>query len=92
MDYDQKLEEILDNVKTDRAAINSVLVDAMVYLKKNEENHTRAGMVVAKYFEALQRSNEQLIKVLTLQEKKLRHESDDLSSEELYDMLESEKN
>jgi hypothetical protein len=48
-------------------------------------------MVVAKYFEALQRSNEQLIKVLTLQEKKLRHESDDLSSEELYDMLENEK-
>ena len=64
------IKEAIDNIREDRATTKSVLIDAMVYLKKNEENHKTTGPVVAKYLETLQRSNEQLVKVVSLLNKK----------------------
>ena len=63
----------------------------MIYLKQNAENHKSTGQVVAKYFEALQRSNDQLIKILALQEKRERTETDDLSADDLYDLIGKEE-
>jgi hypothetical protein len=39
-------------------------------LSKDEARHTEVGTVAAKYVETLQRSNEQLVKLVTLLEKK----------------------
>jgi len=63
------IQEAFENIKSDRAATNSILVDAMIYLKKNEEHHKNVGIVVAKYLETLQRSNEQLVKIAAIAEK-----------------------
>ena len=91
LDYKKGLENAIQNIESDRAAISVVLTDVMIYLKKNEENHKGAGHIAAKYFEALQRSNDQLIKLLTLQEKRERQEDDSLSPDDLYDLIDKEE-
>ena len=91
MDYKKGLENAVQNIESDRAAISAVLTDVMIYLKKNEENHKGAGHIAAKYFEALQRSNDQLIKLLTLQERRERQEDDNLSPDELYDLIDKQE-
>jgi len=91
LDYKKGLENAVQNIESDRAAISAVLTDVMIYLKKNEENHKGAGHIAAKYFEALQRSNDQLIKLLTLQERRERQEDDNLSPDELYDLIDKQE-
>jgi ribosome recycling factor len=91
LDYKKGLENAVQNIESDRAAISAVLTDVMIYLKKNEENHKGAGHIAAKYFEALQRSNDQLIKLLTLQERRERQEDDSLSPDELYDLIDKQE-
>jgi len=91
MSFEDKMNEAINNIESDRAAINAVLTDAMIYLKQNAENHKSTGQVVAKYFEALQRSNDQLIKILALKEKRERTETDDLSADDLYDLIGKEE-
>ena len=90
MSFEKKLNDALHNVESDRAAIAAVLTDAMIYLKKNDENHKTTGQVVAKYFEALQRSNDQLIKILALQERKERYEEDD-GPNDFYDLIDQDE-
>jgi len=87
------IEECIENIREDRATTKSVLMDAMIYLKKNEENHKTAGFVVAKYLETLQRSNEQLVKIASLINKE-RPRDDSLSNrdrEELFDLIKDGK-
>ena len=58
-------------------------------MKKDEERKEKVGTVAAKYVETLQRSNEQLVKVSALIQKK-KAGSDELSSqdkEELFDLI-----
>ena len=91
MSFEDKMNEAINNIESDRAAINAVLTDAMIYLKQNAENHKSTGQVDAKYFEALQRSNDQLIKILALKEKRERTDTDDLSADDLYDLIGKEE-
>ncbi len=58
-------------------------------MKKDDERKEKVGTVAAKYVETLQRSNEQLVKVSALIQKKTAG-SDELSSqdkEELFDLI-----
>jgi len=83
------IEEVVDNIREDRATTKSVLMDAMVYLKKSDENHKTTGLVVAKYLETLQRSNEQLVKIASLMHKDQSKEASlsDRDKEDLFDMI-----
>ena len=84
------LDEAVQNIRADRAACNAILTDAMIYLKKNEEHHKNVGIVVAKYLETLQRSNEQLVKVVSLlnkQEKERNVELDDFDRENIFEEI-----
>ena len=69
-DLDSHLEEAIKNIRDDRAVTSGLLADIMVFLKKNEQNHKEVGATAAKYVETLQRSNEQLVKVASLIQKK----------------------
>jgi len=60
------IEEVVDNVRKDRELTKRLLDDAMVYLSKDEQRHREVGIIVAKYVETLQRSNDQLVKISTL--------------------------
>ena len=88
-DLDAYLDEAIKNIREDRAITATLLTDLVVYLKASEERHREVGPVAAKYVETLQRSNEQLVKVASLIQKK-RASSVDLTDEdknEIFDIL-----
>ena len=68
-DLDQYLQEAIDNVRKDRAITSKLLIEVMNFLQKDEERHSHAGNIAAKYVETLQRSNEQLVKIASLIQK-----------------------
>jgi hypothetical protein len=63
-------DEAIRNIRDDRAVTSKLLMDIVKYIGNDNEKHRDVGVVVAKYLETLQRSNEQLVKLVTLIEKK----------------------
>ena len=66
---EQFVEEAIDNIRNDRAIASTLLVELMKILKQDETKHQHSGPVAAKYLETLQRSNEQLVKIIGLRQK-----------------------
>ena len=64
------IEEALSNIRNDRKITRELLDDAIVWLSKDEARHKEIGIVMSKYVETLQRSNEQLVKVVGMVSKK----------------------
>ena len=60
---DKYIEEVLENIRNDRKITRELLDDAIKWLSKDEARHREIGLVMSKYVETLQRSNEQLVKV-----------------------------
>ena len=61
--------EAIKNIRDDRAVTSKLLIEVMSYIQGNDERHGQVGIVAAKYVETLQRSNEQLVKLVSLLEK-----------------------
>ncbi len=88
-DLNSYIDEAIKNIRSDRAITTTLLMELMDYMKKDDERKEKVGTVAAKYVETLQRSNEQLVKVSALIQKKTAG-SDELSSqdkEELFDLI-----
>ena len=64
MEKDELIEEALANVRDDRKETQDLLKELKNELSSGEATHARAGVVAAKYVETLQRSNEQLVKII----------------------------
>lgn len=92
---DKKLETFIEqatkNVTDDRAATKSLLMTLMKYMSVSEDRHKEVGLVAAKYLETLQRSNEQLVKLAALVQKKSGTEQgiSELDKQELFDLINS---
>jgi hypothetical protein len=89
-DLEAYLNESVKNIRDDRAITSALLADIMVFLKKNEQNHKDVGAVAAKYVETLQRSNEQLVKIAGLLQKRESTSRDGLSEsdrQDIFDMI-----
>ena len=91
---DNYLEEAIGNIRKDREITKELLNDLIVYLSADEARHMEVGQVAAKYVETLQRSNEQLVKVVTLLQKKQVGTASlsDIDKTEIFDILNGEKN
>ena len=63
------IQKALDNIESDREVTRDLLNDAISYLSKDESRHREIGIILSKYVETLQRSNEQLVKVVSLMSK-----------------------
>ena len=63
------IEDALDNIQNDRALAMTLLSDLMKYIKQSNDRHQSSGPVAAKYLETLQRSNEQLVKIINILQK-----------------------
>jgi len=93
----QNLEEFigeaLENIRSDRAITSHLLTELVQEMNKQGSISTiqQCGMIASKYVETLQRSNEQIVKLAgLLQKKESKHEG--LSShekDEIYDILSS---
>jgi hypothetical protein len=92
---DKKLETFIEqatkNVTDDRAATKSLLMTLMKYMSVSEDRHKEVGLVAAKYLETLQRSNEQLVKLAALIQKRSGPEQgiSELDKQELFDLINS---
>jgi len=89
---DGYLEEAIKNIREDRAITATLLTDLVVYLRAAEERHREVGPVAAKYVETLQRSNEQLVKVAALIQKKanVKVNLTEEDKDEIFDILNKE--
>jgi len=67
---DKYINEAISNIRNDREITRELLDDAIKWLSKDESRHREIGLTLSKYVETLQRSNEQLVKVVSLLNKK----------------------
>jgi hypothetical protein len=68
-DYDDLLDEALSNIRDDRKKATEFLNEIATQIAKDPENNRALSPVAAKHIETMQRSNEQLVKLLTLKQK-----------------------
>ena len=79
---DKYINKAISNIEKDREVTQELLSDVMSYIGTDRSKHAEVGHVTAKYIESLQRSNEQLVKLVTLMAKKEDSIYGDLSEEE----------
>ncbi len=86
------IEEATRNVTDDRAATKTLLMAIMKYMQTGDDRHREVGLIAAKYLETLQRSNEQLVKIAAIVQKKQNKEEgiSDKDKQELFDLINSE--
>tara|TARA_R110000824_G_scaffold125340_4_gene284395 strand:- start:1595 stop:1891 length:297 start_codon:yes stop_codon:yes gene_type:complete len=86
---DDFIEEAIDNVRSDRALASTLLIELVKILKSDETKHQYSGPVAAKYLETLQRSNEQLVKLASLINKKegVTSSLSALEKSDIYDLI-----
>ncbi len=92
-EVDKYIEDATKNISEDRAATKVLLTNLMKYMQLSEDRHREVGLVAAKYLETLQRSNEQLVKIASLIQKKS-GASTSISAtekEELFDLINSKE-
>ena len=89
-DKNRLLEEAIANNRADREVTSDLLYELREDIVHNKTNHTAAGQTAAKYVETLQRSNEQLVKIVTMMDKKEPKE-DKIDKNSLYDLIKEEK-
>ena len=82
---DSFINEAIENIRNDRKITRELLDDAVKWLAKDEARHKEVGIIMSKYVETLQRSNEQLVKVVNLLNKK--EVSDGLSEKDMTQIL-----
>ena len=68
-------------------------MNLMKYMQSSDDRHREVGLVAAKYLETLQRSNEQLVKLAALLQKKTSANQNitEEDKQELFDMINQEQ-
>ena len=87
--FNSQLENAISNITKDRETTEDLLKDLMKYMSISPDRHAEVGTIAAKYVETLQRSNEQLVKIVSLLQKK-ESTSQGLSEdekEEIFDLI-----
>jgi len=91
------IQETVQNIRNDRSVTNNLLTDLLIEMKKTSDldTHKQLGFIASKYVETLQRSNEQLVKIAALLQKRVsKEEYASLSNEdkdELFDLIQGNK-
>ena len=90
-DLDSYLGEAIDNIREDRGKAKEFLEQLEEAVSEAEDTYSlkHLGLVAAKYLETLQRSNEQLVKVAALLQKKQGKSEGftEKDKDELFDMI-----
>ena len=76
MERDKLLSEAVDNLREDRKKTVQLLKALEKEIVGGDTTHSRSGVVAAKYVETLQRSNEQLIKIIAIIKKEQTKQED----------------
>tara|TARA_R100000664_G_scaffold31791_1_gene45809 strand:- start:1325 stop:1645 length:321 start_codon:yes stop_codon:yes gene_type:complete len=89
LNLDEYLEETTKNIREDRAMAKTLLMDVMADMKASSAERREMGPIAAKFVENLQRSNEQLVKLAVLLQRKQGAQASlsDTDKESLFDLL-----
>ena len=86
---DNLIVEALDNIRSDRKIAKEFLNEIATQIANDADNNRSLSPVAAKHIETMQRSNEQLVKIIGIKQKTI-SSSDELSSidkDNLYDII-----
>ena len=88
---EQFIEQVDENITEDRAATKTLLMGIMKYMSTGDDRHREVGLIAAKYLETLQRSNEQLVKLAALLQRKENKVEGitETDKQELFDLINS---
>ena len=92
----KKVEELtkaaIDNIESDRQNTEKLLKDLTQQLSSGQYTHIEAGAIAAKFLETLQRSNEQLVKLVGIMSRQKSSNAavklNDAEKKDLFDMIE----
>lgn len=89
---DGLINEALDNIRNDRKSAREFLNEIANQIANDSEQNKYLSPVAAKHIETLQRSNEQLVKLIGLQmkEKTQHNVLSDEDKDSLFDMIQGE--
>ncbi len=91
---EEYIGEAIENIRSDRAITSHLLTELVQEMNKQSGLSTiqQCGLIASKYVETLQRSNEQIVKLAALLQKKENKQQGLTASEkdEIYDLLNSE--
>ena len=93
-DLESLYNEALENVRNDRKLAREFLNEVANEIAKDSTQNKYLSPVAAKHVETLQRSNEQLVKIITLRQKR-QVETLDLSDDDknsLFDLIQGNSN
>ena len=91
-EFDDLMDEAIENIRNDRQVAREFLNELANQIAQNAENNRALSPVAAKHIETMQRSNEQLVKVLTRKQKERTKEVGltDEDKASLFDMIQGE--
>ena len=83
------IDEALGNIRDDRKVAREFLNEIANQIAVNSDNNKYLSPVAAKHIETMQRSNEQLVKIIGLQQKTQAQgfELSDVDKDNLFDMI-----
>ena len=89
---DNLIEEALDNIRNDRKLANEFLNEIANQIATDAEQNKYLSAVAAKHIETMQRSNEQLVKIIGLRQKTVSvgFELNQNEKNELFDLIQGE--
>jgi len=91
---DDLVDEALGNIRNDRKVAREFLNEVANQIAREPEQNKYLSPVAAKHIETLQRSNEQLVKIISLKQKEQNNsvELSEQDKQELFDLIQSDEN
>tara|TARA_Y100000593_G_C4301108_1_gene333403 strand:- start:101 stop:409 length:309 start_codon:yes stop_codon:yes gene_type:complete len=85
------IDEALENIRKDRRSAQEFLNEIANQIANDAEQNRSLSPVAAKHVETMQRSNEQLVKIISLQQKNrdLSAELSDEDKDQLFDLIQT---
>tara|TARA_B100000212_G_C27290311_1_gene496973 strand:+ start:25 stop:324 length:300 start_codon:yes stop_codon:yes gene_type:complete len=92
-DLDSLIGEALDNIRNDRKLAREFLNEIANQIAVDADNNRGLSPVAAKHIETMQRSNEQLVKIIGLKSKNQEQslELTESDKKQIYDLLQGEE-
>ena len=91
-DVDKLVDEALDNIRGDRKLAREFLNEIANLIAVDPESNRNLSPVAAKHIETLQRSNEQLVKIIGIKQKETKEQGLSLADkDELFDMIQGKQ-
>lgn len=91
-DLDNLMQEALENIRKDRKVAKEFLNEIATQIATDAEQNKHLSPVAAKHIETMQRSNEQLVKLISLKQKSASQsvEFSDEDKNNLFDLIQGD--